>query len=177
MARTADPAGGASWGVAAVQAAPGRWCFTNAGRIVDGAVGQLDARLDLFYDQSRFAYNCAPEASARIRAKYRTLTRRNPLMYGFTTGDVPAQGRPGGSAGRIALRAQPGTTVFHGIARPDVRTITVTTPSQTRTIRPTGPAHAFVVAFDGSFPTGRIRFTSTFTDGTTAVQGDQVGDV
>jgi hypothetical protein len=172
-ARTFDPSGGASWGVATARTADGRWCFTNGGRVVDATVGALDARLDLFSDQSQFAYNCAPAADSPTRN--RPLTRQLPLMYAFTEGGVAAEQRPGGSAGRIALRTQPNATVFFGLARPDVRTITVTTPSQTRVIRPTGAGHAFVVAVDGEFPSGHIELTSTFTDGVTATQGDVPG--
>ena len=50
-------------------------------------------------------------------------------------------------------------------------------PTQTRTIRPSGPAHAFVIAFPGSFPSGRIQLVSHFADGTTATQGDHTDDL
>lgn len=36
-----------------------------------------------------------------------------------------------------------------------------------RTIAPTGPGHAFIVVYAGSFPTGRITTTTTFRDGRT----------
>jgi hypothetical protein len=176
MARGADPAGGASWGVAASRGPNGTWCSTNPGRVVDGTVGQLDARLDVFYDQSDFSYNCGIQ-NARVKAKDRVLSRSLPLLYVSTSGAVPGQERPGGSAGRIALRAEPGATIFGGLARADVATITVISPSQTRVIRPTGPAHAFVVALGGSFPTGKVQLVVRFTDGHSVVLGERVDDL
>jgi hypothetical protein len=172
VARGPDPAGGASWGVAAGRTKDGRWCTGNAGRVVDGTVGQLDARLDLFYDQSDFVYSCPPD-SPKVKAKFRVLTRQRPLMYSYTSGGYLGDQRPGGSAGRIALRSERGSTVFSGIARGDVRTITVVTPSQTRVVRPSGAAHAFVIPLEGTFPSGQITFTVAFADGTTVTQGER----
>lgn len=48
--------------------------------------------------------------------------------------------------------------------------MTIATPRDVRTIIPSARAHAFIVAYDGSFPTGVIVMTSTFKDGTTRVQ-------
>jgi hypothetical protein len=176
MARGPDPAGGASWGVAASRGPGGIWCSTNPGQVVDGTVGQLNARLDLFSDQSEFADNCAIP-NPRAKPKYRPLSRSLPLMYIFTEGPAAGQERPDGSAGRIALRAESGATIFGGLARPDVATITVVSPSQTRVIRPTGPAHAFVVALGGSFPSGKVQFVVRFTDGHSVVLGERVDDL
>ncbi|HEY6758094.1 MAG TPA: hypothetical protein VI318_01340 [Baekduia sp.] len=175
MARAPDPEGGASWGVAAAPSVDGRWCATNPGRVVGGGVGMLDERLDVFYDQSRLTYSCPPPRGQQ--AKLNVLTRKRPLMYVFTSGAPMSWQRPGGTPGRVALRTDPGATVFAGTARPDVRAITVITPTQTRTIRPSGPGHAFAIAFPGTFPSGRIRFVSTFADGTTAEQDDHADDL
>lgn len=165
-AQAPDPEGGAPYGVSVGRLADGRWCFGNAGRVVDGRVGDIDPRLDTFFDQTGFAYQCGPDHP--IKAKYRALTRTRPLAYGFLTGGPPGPA----SAGRVALRTLSSTTVFAGIARSDVRAVRVRAPTQTRVLRPSGPAHAFVVPFNGTFPSGRVSFDVTFTDGTIVHQGE-----
>lgn len=165
-AQAPDPEGGAPYGVSVGRRADGRWCFGNAGRVVDGRVGDIDPRLDTFLDETAFAYQCGPDHV--IKAKYRVLTRARPLAYSF------GGGGPAGpaSSGRVALRTLPQTTVFAGITRADVRTIRVRAPTQTRVLRPSGPAHAFVLPLNGTFPTGRVSFEITFTDGTVVAQSE-----
>jgi hypothetical protein len=172
-ARAPDPVGGAPWGVAVSRGPRGTWCVGNAGRVVGDGVGQIDPRTDVFGDQSSFTYSCPP-----LTGKFR-LSHKRPLMYGFTSGAPVDDTGPGAARnhGRIALRTDPGATVFAGVAQRDVVSITVIAPTQTRTIRPSGAAHAFVIAFPGSFPSGRIQLVSHFADGTTATQGDHADDV
>lgn len=172
-ARAPDPDGGAPWGVAVSRGPRGTWCVGNAGRVVGDGVGQIDPRTDVFGDQSSFTYSCPPPTGRFM------LSHKRPLMYGFTSGAAVDDTGPGSARnhGRIALRHDPGATVFAGVALRDVVSITVIAPSQTRTIRPSGPAHAFVIAFPGSFPSGRIQLVSHFADGTTATQGDHTDDL
>lgn len=164
-AQAPDPEGGAPWGVAVGRLADGRWCYGNAGRVVDDRVGDIAQGIDTFFDQTELAYQCGPDHM--IKPKYRVLTRTRPLSYGFS-GGVPASPSPA----RTALRSLPTSTVFAGITRADVRTIRITAPTQTRVLRPGGPAHAFVVPFNGEFPSGRVRFDVTFTDGTVVRQSE-----
>ncbi|WP_027005668.1 hypothetical protein [Conexibacter woesei] len=172
-ARAPDPDGGAPWGMAVVRGPQGTWCTGNAGRVVGDGVGQLDPRTDVFFDQSSFAYNC-PALTGRFK-----MSHNHPLVYGFSAGVTVDDTGPGSARdhGRIALRHDPGATVFSGVALPGVVSITVIAPTQTRTIRPSGPSHAFVIAFPGSFPSGRIQLVSHFADGTTATQGDHTDDL
>lgn len=165
-AQAPDPEGGAPYGVSVGRQADGRWCYGNAGRVVDGRVGSIDPRLDTFMDETAFAYQCGPDHA--IKAKYRVLTRDRPLSYGFIQSGPPGPA----SSGRVALRTLPQTTVFAGITRADVRTIRVRAPTQTRVLRPSGPAHAFVLPLNGSFPTGRVSFEITFTDGSVVEQSE-----
>jgi hypothetical protein len=177
-ARTADPSGGAPWGVSAAPARGGGWCTGNPGRVVDGAVGMLNSRLDVFSDQTDFVYYCPPSRAQQRRSKpkYRPLTRARPLIYSFTSGSVPSEERSS-DLGRTALRTLPGSLVFAGLARADVRLITVTTPEQTRVLHPSAGAHGFAVAFAGTFPSGVVRFDVTFADGRHATQVEHVGDL
>jgi hypothetical protein len=56
-----------------------------------------------------------------------------------------------------------------GSARADVRSITIATPRDVRTLVPSSPAHAFIAVYDGSFPTGKIVTTAHFADGSSRV--------
>jgi hypothetical protein len=67
-------------------------------------------------------------------------------------------------AGAVARRSLPDRVVDSGIADRDVRDLTFATPNDVRTIAPTGPAHAFIVVYAGSFPSRRITITTTFRD-------------
>jgi hypothetical protein len=67
----------------------------------------------------------------------------------------------------VARRTQRGITTINGRAHPDVVSITVATPRDVRTILPSRRAHAFVVVYDGSFPTGEVVLTARFADGST----------
>lgn len=168
-AQAPDPEGSAPWGVSVGRLGDGRWCYGNAARVVDDHVGDIQPGLDTFFDQTSFAYQCGPPVAQQQRdPKFRVLTRRKPLSYGFSVGLRATTT----TAARTALRTLPTTTVFAGVARPDVRTIRVVAPTQTRVLRPSGPAHAFVVPFNGEFPSGKISFEVTFTDGTVVHQGE-----
>jgi hypothetical protein len=70
---------------------------------------------------------------------------------------------------RTARRTLPGGTVFNGTARADVKSVTIATPRDVRTLIPSRRAHAFLAVYDGTFPTGETVITTTFTDGTTHV--------
>lgn len=175
-ARTADPSGGAPWGVSAAPQPGGGWCTGNPGRVVDDAVGTIDERLDLFNDQTAFVYTCPPtaEQERRIKPRNRWLSRQRPLSYISIEGSTPGQQRTG-DLGQTALRTGPSSLAFAGITRADVRLIKVTTSEQTRLLHPSPGSHAFAVAFGGSLPSGTIRFDVTFTDGTHATQTDHAG--
>jgi hypothetical protein len=172
-ARAPDPDGGAPWGLAVSRGPHGTWCSGNVGRVVGNGVGQINPRQDVFGDQTSFTFYC-PTLTGRFK-----MSHNRPLQYELTSGATVDDTGAGATRnhGRIALRTDPGATVFGGIALPGVVSITVVTPTQTRTIRPTGPWHAFVIAFPGSFPSGRIQFVSHFADGTTATQDDHADDL
>jgi hypothetical protein len=66
-------------------------------------------------------------------------------------------------------------TTIQGVARPDVESITFASPRDVRTLRPSPRAHAFLVLYDGTFPTGEITMTSRFTDGRTTTESIEFG--
>lgn len=162
QARAPDPSGGLPYGIAAVPNVDGGWCLGAAGRVVAGRVGHPDPALGTLGDPGYSARSCSGGSV--------TLTEATPIGLNSTGGDDgfdPGTGPAPSSAGQIARRTLPGRTAFYGRALPSVRTLTFSTPRDERTIAPSGPAHAFIVEYDGSFPTGSIVITARFADGTT----------
>jgi hypothetical protein len=159
-ARAPDPSGGLAWGIEASRSTKGGYCPWDIGRVVGSRVGAVNYQLGTVSDSH--VLPCL--MSVR-------LTRKMPLAIWSTYGggsdpDIGADPEPG----RGAIRTLPGRTTFSGLARPDVREITIETTRDVRTIVPSPRAHAFIVVYDGSFPTGDTVFDVTFTDGTHHVQ-------
>jgi len=154
--RTPDPAGGPAWGVVAAPAQDGRWCVSGFGRIVGGRVGGLDATLGTLAD-------VGPDPNVGCPPPVAQPTARQPLRVFYGSMTLGA----GEAADRSALRTQPGRTFVEGIADPRVRTIAIATPRDVRTIIPSKRAHAFLVIYDGDFPTGRIVLTARLAGGRT----------
>ena len=67
----------------------------------------------------------------------------------------PGAGRIGQP--EIERRTLPGRTVITGVARPDVVSVTISTPSEVRTLRPTGPLHTLLAVYAGYFLRGVIQ--------------------
>jgi hypothetical protein len=159
-ARAPDPTGGLAWGIMASRSTKGGYCAWDVGRVVGSGVGRVNYDLDTFTDSGILP--CLQRAA---------LTRKMPLAFGLSGFGAPddeqgADPQPG----RVALRTLPGRVVIDGLARPDVRQITIRTTRDVRTIVPSSRAHAFIVVYDGLFPSGEIDLTVTFADGTHSTQ-------
>jgi hypothetical protein len=159
--RVPDPHGGLPWGLQAVPARRGGWCTGWPARIVGDRVGGIDYQLGTLTETSGHLTGACPDAR-------QPPSRARPLNVGWSGGGGFA-GEPGQDPlpGRVARRTLRGITTIAGIAHPDVRSITVATPRDVRTISPSPRAHAFVLLYDGSFPTGDAVLTATFADGST----------
>jgi hypothetical protein len=162
VARAPDPAGGLPYGLAGVKSRDGGWCFSQPERVVGDSVGHVDFALGTIVDSFTPLSEC-------LRADD-PLFRHHPVAAGFLLGGgiVEDEGDATRRA-RIVRRTLPGTTIVSGLARADVRSITIATPRDVRTLVPTSPAHAFIAVYDGSFPTGKIVTTAHFADGSSRV--------
>jgi hypothetical protein len=160
-ARAPDPTGGLAWGIMASRSTKGGFCTWDVGRVVGSRVGQVDYDLDTFKDSGILP--CLEGMR---------LTRRMPLAFGLSGYGTAPEEEQGADPqpGRIALRTLPGRIVIDGLAKSDVRQITIRTTRDVRTIVPSPRAHAFIVVYDGGVPTGDTVFTVTFADGTHATQ-------
>lgn len=157
-ARAPDPGGGPSQGLAAIQTVDGHWCAAEQGPIVGNRIGQIEPVHGTLFEQdtTMFAGGCSKDAYPPGQA----------ITLG--SGYVGAQDQEPLDPGRAALRLQPGRSAMYGLARSDVELITFASPRDVRTIAPSGPAHAFIVAWDGDFAaSGSVRITTHLKDGTT----------
>ncbi|MDQ3631765.1 MAG: hypothetical protein M3417_10970 [Actinomycetota bacterium] len=156
-ARTPDPDGGPAYGIVVVPRVDGGVCFSASGhRIVEERAGSLDARLGTFTAQRFSALDCGTPDFAQ-----------SPLVFGYGGGSDPFQ-RAGVEA-RVARRSLPGRFSIYGRARPDVRSITIASPRDVRTVIPGPRSGAFLATYDGDFPAGEITLTAQLADGSMRV--------
>ncbi|MGO9488987.1 MAG: hypothetical protein ACLQBB_08185 [Solirubrobacteraceae bacterium] len=158
QARAPDPDGGAPWGFAAD--ANG----SAYGRIVEGRVAVVEPLTGTLHT--------GPDGSTG-GGNERRPRRRPPVLFDAQGGPEPDL--PGGepatpSPPEIERRALPGRTIITGIAQPDVVSVTIATPSDVRTVRPSGPDHVLIVVYDGQFFRGRITATVRLRNGRTVVE-------
>ena len=128
--------------------------------IVDGRLAYIDATNGTLTDgpQGSSGGGTAP-------------IQRNPPPVRFNTQGGTPTGPPGQvptgpTPPQITRCTLPGTTVITGQARPDVTSVTIVTPRDVRTVRPSGPQRVLIVVYDGQFFRGlRIsKFLGLFRD-------------
>lgn len=168
LARSADPGGGAPWGIISARIPRGRWCGAIAGQIVGRQVGRIDPVLGTFEPVSPGI------PGNRCAAGYLGVPLRGRAVALFPgTGSFGDPMAPQGELGD-ALRRQPGRKVIVGSARADVRSVTVDNGASVRTVEPGPVAGAFVLVSDTgpqwlmSFgDLSRTRLTIRLKDGRT----------
>jgi hypothetical protein len=153
--RTADPRGGPPYGLSASRSG-GRWCMGRVGRVADGRVGTIDYRFGTFRQ--------FPPRGCGGRGG------RDPLLPdqmsgGEDLGDDPIYTEGAPRAQGTARRSAPGLTWTAGQVGADVRSITFRTPHDVRTLAPSAIGHAFLVVYDGQFPSGRSEMVLGLADG------------
>jgi hypothetical protein len=162
-ARAPDPGGGVAWGVLGYRTNRGSYCVNQPGRIVGNRVGNVNFVLDTFDDVWEIGRQCGASAEG--------LPPDSPVAIGsmFGAGLMPSSIDPtvDPDGGRTALRTLPGRTVLYGVAKKDVRSVTLSTPRDVRTLIPSARTHSFVAVYDGTFPTGNLKLTATMADGST----------
>ncbi|WP_022927346.1 hypothetical protein [Patulibacter americanus] len=153
--RTADPRGGPAYGLSASRS-NGRWCMGRVGRVADGRVGTIDYRFGTFRQ--------FPPQGCGGRAG------RDPLLPdqmsgGEDLGDDPIYLEGAPRAEGTARRSAPGLTWTAGQVGAGVRSITFRTPRDVRTLAPSAVGNAFLVVYDGQFPSGRSEMVLGLADG------------
>jgi hypothetical protein len=152
QARAPDPNGGAPWGFAADARG------SAYGRIVDGRLAVLEGPTGTL--------RAGPEGSSGGGNEGRR--RPEPVIFNTQGGSeqrLLSGEQVGTSKPQIERRTLPGRTIITGIAQPDVVSVTIATPSDVRTLRPSGPHHVLIVVYDGQFFRGQISATIRLRDG------------
>jgi hypothetical protein len=158
-ARAPDPDGGAPWGFAVH--ANGSSSF---GRIVDGRLAGIE-------EASGTVVSEAVEWTSGIGVP--PGAQRPQVAFNAQTSGI--EGGVGMSAPvltppEIKRRTLPGRTIITGVALPDVVSVTLATPSDVRTLRPSGPHHVLIAVYDGAFYEGVSTATIRLRDGRTTTE-------
>jgi hypothetical protein len=164
-----DPAGGLPYGVL-IAPAPrgGGWCVSSGlDRIVDGRPGRVDLELGLLTAPLPSNLGCPQNRP--------TLTRRQWFGGGYSSGGGLNPRDTDARRGRIERRTLRGSFVVSGVVHPAVTDVTIATPRDVRTLRPSRRARAILAVYDGEFPSGEIVLTARFGDGTTGRQSFRPG--
>jgi hypothetical protein len=149
-----DPAGGLPWGLIVMRGDRGHSCAVLPGRLVGTQLGSLNG--DLF----------SPDPLEDLMAQCDSRLLLDTLI---AAGELD-------SAGRIERRVLDGRTVLYGVLDPRVTSVTITTPSDVRTLVPTAQ-HGVLAVYQGTFPVGRLTATATYRDGHTVTRRLQSGGV
>ncbi len=154
QSRAPDPNGGAPWGFAV--GADGSSAY---GQIVDGQFAGIEARTG--------ALRYGPDGWS---GGGNGPALRKPPPVRFDTDGGPEESLSGGARTtlprpEVERRTLPGRTIITGAADADVVSITLATPRDVRTLRPSGPEHTFIVVYDGQFFRGEITATIELRDG------------
>lgn len=168
-AQAPDPDGGLPFAVTVTKTSEGDYCESTGGRVVGDRAGGVDYALDIVRINGGSRGGTCPPTRAALRRGLRQNGRSLPpyrlgSTFGGTVGAEPGEDP---RTGRVARRSAPGRVIYSGTADANVRTLTFATPSDVRTIAPSGPAHAFLIVYSGGFPTGDTVITTTFDDGRT----------
>lgn len=166
-ARAPDPNGGLPFGLAAARATGGGWCVAQQpGRIVGERVGGVDFDLGTFVDATIHANDCLGPGA---------VNRRRPFAGGFGSAMELDEPSADPVPGRVARRTLPGMQYFAGRVPDDVRSLTLSSPRDVRTIAPSSDAHAYLVVYDGRFSAGTMMLLARYGDGSTSTQRIDLG--
>jgi hypothetical protein len=160
QARAPDPNGGAPWGFAA--SADGSSAF---GQIVEGRFAVIDTRTGALHSGPN-GWSSGGNGPA---------ARKPPPVHFETNGGPEEESLLGGRTttlprAELERRTLPGRTIITGTAEADVVSVTLATPRDVRTLRPSGPEHVFIAVYDGQFFRGAITATIELRDGHTVTE-------
>jgi hypothetical protein len=168
--RAPDPDGAAPWGLVATPN-----CTTAVGRIVAGRLAHIDlwdGVLEAGSEISGSSSSCATHP----RGIEPAAEQHQPVEFDqqpISSGEDPFLHKPEPlHRPEIEWRTLPGRTIVTGVARPDVVSVTLSSPSDVRTLRPTGPLHAILAVYDGYFLRGNLTAIVRLSDG--HVQSEQI---
>lgn len=160
--RAPDPDGAAPWGFAASAD-----CATAIGRVVEGRMASIDPG-DGVLQAGGTITGSSSSCLTHDRNRQPAALRGEPVEFDMQTVEranpFAAEPRRLGQP-EVEHRTLPGRTIITGVARPDVLSVTISTPSDVRTLRPEGPLHTILAVYAGFFVRGEITATVRLRDG------------
>jgi hypothetical protein len=162
-ARAPDPDGEAPWGFTASAD-----CHTAIGRIVSGHLASIDLENGVLQGG---ASDTGSSSSCMTRPGASPEARLTSEQVEFNVQPTESYSQPLGSGPQpldrpqIERRTLPGRTIITGVARADVVSVTISTPSDVRTLRPSGARHELLAVYDGFIERGSIQATIRLSDG------------
>jgi hypothetical protein len=168
QARTPDPDGGAPWGFAATST-----CSRAIGRVVDGHLASID-ELTGVLKTGPMEWGSGGGCPTHPQPHSTLQERQQPVTFDVQPISTYDARRGHGSEPltppQVQRRTLPGRTVITGIARADVTSVTLSTPRDVRTLRPTGRLHVIIAVYDGQFFRGVLTATVTLRNGRTETE-------
>ena len=166
-AQAPDPDGGLPYALEARPSTTGGRCSSSGGRVVGDRAGSLDVALGVFTEGGGGGGCSNPP---------RRGEKQFAVSWGtsFAGGLGAIEGEAPGP-GRVARRLPRGRLVLSGLAQPGVVAVTIQSPSDVRTLTPTGPGRGIIAVYQ-DFPTGTIQTTARFRDGHTERQTVPLGN-
>lgn len=158
-ARAPDPDGLQPWGLQVWRTRAGAVC-RQEGRIVGGRVGSID------HDRGTFHAYPMYEGGACSTVPRTALQSSRPV--GLSVSSQPGLEDEGDAlrAARERRRTLPGRTTIVATARPDVELVTLRTPRDVRTLRPSERGGSMLVVYDGELLGGAdIEYTAVLRGG------------
>lgn len=159
--RAPDPDGAAPWGFAAT-----RDCNTAIGRVIEGRIASIDpdGALSPGAMITGGSSTCLTHDGDARPPAFRHQPVEFDVQIAERANPFTAEPERLGEA-EAQRRTLPGRTIITGIAEPSVASITISTPSDVRTLRPEGPLHTILSVYAGFFLRGAITATIRYRDG------------
>lgn len=174
--RAPSPDGSAPWGFTQTSLCPSYWEISEIGRVIDDSFASVSESTGQVAPGPEGNSSGSPCGSQNARAQERDEPlggedggqKKAPL--GITVEQSLSERVQPPTEAEVQRRTLPGSTVIAGDAAADVKSITLTTPADVRTVQPTGPHHVFIVVYDGVFYRGTFTATALLTSGKTVTQ-------
>jgi hypothetical protein len=151
--RVADPDGAAPWAAGSSGAGTRQCRFVS--QLVDGRLAWVDE------ENATVRFGPGSFATGDLRPTRHVAATIELTGPGAGPQLRPQQDSP--SPAQVARRTLPGRTFITGQVRPDVRSLTLRTPRDVRTLTPVGGT--YLAVYDGAFYGGEITVTAHLRDG------------
>jgi hypothetical protein len=174
--RAPSPEGSAPWGFTQTSLCPRAWEISEIGRVIDDSFAYISESTGQVAPGPEGNSSGSPCGTRNARAQEHDEPLggegggQHKAPLGITVDQSLSERIEPPTEAEIQRRTLPGSTVIAGAAAADVKSITLTTPADVRTVEPAGPHRVFIVVYDGVFYRGTFTATALLTSGKTVTQ-------